>query len=310
MTTDYSTENQTFNPVSISPPLTSDAEESNPHEVIVWEMPNAYAGIHKCEVSTANDSHVHKCESPISKSTSTVDLLFQKYPRLKSRNPNRVPTSHTESIESAQKASNQESWILENNHRFPKHEIELRYFVELPIDVIRANWRRLQRKLREADIIYAAAIELTTIGNYGPLNNRVHYHFLIDSELDRKSLKDVMKAACEKAKLGAYGSGRDFDLTFPNHGIYDWDGKIKYFTKFGYPEKVHLFKPVYRVQKFYYCGGWFIEADGTPTTRQKILKRIKAEYKEKKNREVTSVISCPVLAQFDGNTASGGASDR
>ena len=258
-------------------------------------------GLHasSTEDKTTNDTHTHKSKSQAgNKGVATVPLLYQIHPREKSRNPSRVPTSHTESKESSQKASNQEAWILENNHRFPKHEIELRYFVELPIDVIRANWRRLQRKLKEADIIYAAAIELTTIGNYGLPNNRVHYHFLIDSGMSRKTLMDTMKTACQKAKLGVYGRGRDFDLTFPNHGIFDWMGKIKYFTKSGYPDNVHLFDPAYRVQKFYYSSKWFVEADGTPTTRQKILKRIKAEYKEKKKQQVASVAPCPVAGQL------------
>ena len=231
------------------------------------------------------------------------NLLSQESPQWKSRNPYVVPTSFTESIQSNQKAARQESWIHENNYRVPNHEIVLRFFIILTVDIIRKNWKRLQRNLKQAGIIYAAVIELTD-GSDGKPNGTVHYHFLIETSLDRKTLKDVMKTICLKSKLGIYGL--EFDLIFPNGGITNWGpSKINYFTKFNYPDKVRLFRVGLRLKKFYYSSDWFIEADGTPTKRTIILNRLKNEYKKKKGQVqvVLSAAACPILARYDGSVS-------
>ena len=227
------------------------------------------------------------------------NLLFQEKVRYKSRNPNLVPVSFTKSIESYMKAARQESWILENNSRIPNQEIVLRFFTVLSVATIKKNWKRLQHNLKLAGITYAASIELTK-GDDRKLNNCVHYHFLIDTNMDRETLRETMIAICLKSKLGIFG--KEFDLIFPNEGITNWGlYKIHYFTKYNHSDKVHLFKTGLRIKKFYYSSNWFIDADGTPTTKATILKRLKNEYKQKKPLE-TPPTPCPVLSQYGGNT--------
>jgi len=190
-----------------------------------------------------------------------------------------VPYSFTESIQSYMKGARQESWILENNHRTPSQEIILRFNVPLPLATIKQNWRRIQRKLRENNLIYAASIELNTGADGQPVNS-VHYHFLFDSDLSKRELKETMKNICSRCKLGEYKN--DYKLTFPNDGITHWgQRKINYFTKYGYPSKLHLFKKGLRLKKFYYCSAWFVDADGKLTKKSAILSQLKREYKKK-----------------------------
>ena len=223
------------------------------------------------------------------------NLLFQEKVRFKSRNPNLVPVSFVESIESYMKAARQESWILENNSRIPNQEIVLRFFTVLSVATIKKNWKRLQHNLKQAGITYAASIELTD-GKDGQPNNCVHYHFIIDTNLDRETLKEKMKAVCMKSKLGVYG--KEFDLIFPNEGITNWgQWKIHYFTKYNHTNKVHLFKTGLHIKKFYYSSNWFIDANGTPTKKATILNRLKEEYKQKKPLDVPPA-PCPVLSQY------------
>ena len=227
------------------------------------------------------------------------NLLYQENPGWTSRNPYRVPASFTESMQSYMKAARHESWIHENNYRVPNLEIILRFFVVLPVEVIKQNWKRLRRNLKQAEVTYAAVIELTD-GSNGKPNNTIHYHFLIDTNLDSRILKDLMTAICLKSKLGVYGL--EFDLIYPNAGITDWgSNKINYFTKFGYSNKVHLFRVGLRVKKFYYSTNWFIDMDGTPTKKSIILKRLKNSYKEKKG-QIVLPSACPILAQYNGTT--------
>ena len=146
--------------------------------------------------------------------------------------------------------------------------------------------------------MYAASIELTD-GQFGRSTNSIHYHFLIDTNLDRTILMDLMKTICMNSKLGIYG--QEYDLIYPNAGITDWGiHKIHYFTKYGYGSKIHLFKVGLRIKKFYYSSGWFIERDGTVTTKGKILKRLKDGYKLVKKNNL-SPVPCPFLALFDGS---------
>ena len=168
------------------------------------------------------------------------DILYQKEPLLMSRNQSLIPYSFTESMQSYMKAARQESWILENNYRVPKHEIVLRYHKMYSILEIRNNWKRLRLKLNKVKIIFAASIELTD-GVDGSPNNCIHYHLLIDSKLPRQELMEMMKTICEKSKIGVYG--QDFDLLFPNKGITNWgNNKIHYFTKYNYHNKGRVTK--------------------------------------------------------------------
>ena len=162
--------------------------------------------------------------------------------------------------------------------------------------------------LKRAGITFAATIELT-LGVDGKPDNTVHYHFFIYSTLEGKKLKEAMQAVCLNSGLGVYGS--DFDLIHLHNGIPDYGrNKIRYFTKYGYPHKVHLFVKGLRIKKFYYSSDWFVEPDGTTTTRAKILKRLKAEYKQKKSLKPSmQTLSTPChtgFIPFSNNLVNGG----
>lgn len=209
-----------------------------------------------------------------------MEPLYQESPRKMSRNPNLVPPSYTESIESYMRAARIECWIHENNYRFPKHEIVLHMLKKIDVVTIKLNWKKLRKRLNKAGIEFAAAIEITRGKDRKP-SNRIHYHFLIDSPMDRDELKQAIKTACIKSGIGAYQV--DFTLNCPSQADIVWGiTKIHYFTKFNKPEKVILFKKGFRIQKFYYSRNWFIEPDGTPTTKTKIRERLIKNFKQLK----------------------------
>ena len=206
--------------------------------------------------------------------------LYQECPLYDSRNPSLVPCSFTESMPSYMKAARRESWILEHCGRRPNHEIVLRYFVEWDIKMIRQHWQRIRANMKRAKITFAATVEFTD-GKNGRPSNCLHYHFLIDSTMSREELKETMKTICLSSSIGTYR--QDFDLIFPNAGIKDWGTrKIHYFTKYKLTGKVYLFKTGLRLKKFYYSSDWFLEAEGTVTTRAKILQHLKSEYQKRK----------------------------
>lgn len=208
-------------------------------------------------------------------------VLYQECPLRRSGNSKLVPYSFTDSIESYQKAARQESWILENCNRTPTVQIVLRFHVVHDVPAIRKNWNRVRAGLNRLKIPFAAVLELSS-GVDGYPDEHIHYHFLFDTTLTPETMREKMKDVCLNSKLGFYG--KDFDLL--SFDIPCWGQRmIHYFTKYGakYERqgKVRLFKKGLRLRKFLYSRDWFVEQDGTRTTKAKILERLKAEYKQK-----------------------------
>ena len=174
-----------------------------------------------------------------------------------------------------------ESWIHEKNCRYPKYELVLHYLKEMSAATIKSYWRKLRAKMNKAGIIFAAAIEITR-GKNGKPCNRVHYHILVDSSLNREELRKTMKTICTKSGIGI--EQVDFTLNFTSQFDITWGlKKIHYFTKFNHADKVILFEKGLRIQKFYYSKNWFINSDGTTTTKTKIRTRLLSDYKRSKS---------------------------
>ena len=204
--------------------------------------------------------------------------LYQANPRRHDRSERYKPKSFTESHESYQRAARKETWIHQNNHRTPNHEIVLHYLTEISVKELRERWKKIQRVLSRLGIEFLASLELTLGKNKKP-NNTVHYHFLVDHPMSRDELKDMFKCICLCLGLGE----KDFSLNFPNKGIYDFGKrKIKYFVKDGHHDKVVLFTTGLRLQKFYHSKNWFLDENGNPTTKAKIYARILNKHIEKK----------------------------
>lgn len=171
------------------------------------------------------------------------------------------------------------SWVLEYNNRMANMEIVLRYHKPIPLEEIRRRWRIIRKGLGIMKNPFIAVIELTR-GKDGRPNNCVHYHFLFDTRMDRNELKEFMKIVCLNGNFGRYKE--DFELIFPNTKITCYKTKIKYFTKFGMPERVILFRKGPGIRKFYYSKDWFVDQSGNTIKREHLLKKLKNEYKRRK----------------------------
>ena len=164
--------------------------------------------------------------------------------------------SFTNSIESYQNGASKETSILRWNKRIPMKEIVLHLLKELSAENINMYREKVFRYLKEHGIEGVASIELTR-GADRKANNCVHFHILTDDLRSEDEIRSICNRACER---DGFKRGINFRIDF--RSLYDGESYFYYFTKFGYPEKVILFKPRLLksgggLQKFYQIGRWF-----------------------------------------------------
>jgi len=95
------------------------------------------------------------------------------------------------------------------------------------------------------------SIELTRDDKGNP-NNRVHFHFVTDDPRSEDDLRVLFNMTCQRAGLVR---GQDFRILI--YPLWEGNGYFYYFTKCGHSDKVILFQPHIKIQKFYEIGNWF-----------------------------------------------------
>ena len=213
----------------------------------------------------------------------TVEILYQKYPKQKSRHPR--SKSKTESIESFLRAAAHEAGRLLVNGTEPNHIVQLNYKTELSVKEIKELWRKHSRRLRRAGIVAAVTIEITK-DEWGqrPVN-RVHYHFAAKDDRTPEELEELFEGLCGLSmKQSDFNVGvRPFDETQGG-----WKGYIAYHVKLRNKKdkKNYLFKRGLRLRKYFVINRekWWTYPDGiTPRTLTSIKNQMK-RYKIIKDR--------------------------
>ena len=176
--------------------------------------------------------------------------LDQAKPRIKSTFTCHTNWSLTDSLESYQNRAWKETVILRRNNREPTVEVVWHLLQVLSAQDIASFRTKVFRYLNEHAIESVVVIELTR-GIDGKPNNTVHFHFLIDDQRSEQALRKLFNTACLRSGLSSEDFRIDYRLL--------WDGYryFNYFTKFGYSNKVILFRKDIGLQKFYQIGKWF-----------------------------------------------------
>ena len=213
----------------------------------------------------------------------TVEILYQKYPKQKSRHPR--SKSKTESIESFLRAAAHEAGRLLVNGTEPNHIVQLNYKTELSVKEIKELWRQHSRRLRNNGIVAHATIEITKDKWGQRATNKVHYHCVLKDDRTRDELEELFEGLCRLSmKQSDFNVGvRPFDETQGG-----WKGYIVYHVKYRNKKgkKNYLFKRGFRLRKYYIINEkkWWTYPDGTtPRTLTSIKKQMK-RYKSIKER--------------------------
>jgi len=221
---------------------------------------------------------------PNSQGTTKKPLLYQ-YPGKRCNTYYTVKHRRhwTSSHETYQSAARREYQLLLANRREANHLITVNYFREYSTQEICAKWKVLKASLQQQDIIAFVTVEITTrpqtlpdgSHKYYPVN-RIHYHFLIDSVLSERQLRGIFKQACLDAGL----VGNEFRILYES--IPDrksFEHKCKYILKFdNFSDQAILFEPGTGINKICAIGRWFLNADGTRASKEKMWKTIVAGW--------------------------------
>jgi len=181
-----------------------------------------------------------------------VEQLYQDHPRNKSTFTQYTNWSLSDSFESYQNRAWKETVILRRNNRVPTKEFVLHFLKKISVHDIIKYRTRIFRILTDNKLESVVNVELTR-GKDGKANNTVHFHFLIDDQRNEKVLQKLFETACERQ-----GFVKDIDFSITCRELYDGYRYFDYFTKYGYSDKVILFKKNVTLQKFYQIGKWFM----------------------------------------------------
>jgi predicted GIY-YIG superfamily endonuclease len=207
-----------------------------------------------------------------------MEQLYQDNPRHRSTYTLYKNRSFTDSLESYQHGAHKELLILRWNKRIPRIEVVLHFLKVLSEQNIKSLRLKIFRYLKEHNINAVATIELTRDGNGKP-SNKVHIHILTDDNRRKHIIREVFTKACEQNGLV---NGQDFRIDCRE--LDDGYKYFAYFTKYGYSERVILFRKVTRkkksMQKFYEIGDWFRK------TKQQIWEEVKAWLQKKFGTDV------------------------
>jgi hypothetical protein len=194
--------------------------------------------------------------------------------------------SWTDSRETHQNAARREYHLLLTNPREANHFITLKYLREFSAQRIRTTWTILKDLLKQQGIVAFSIAEITTrphvLSNgsrrYYPIN-RIHYHLLVDSDLSERQLRDIFNHSAVDAGL----MKNEFEVQYesiPDRKTFE--RKCKYTLKFdNFSEQAILFQPGTGINKVASIGRWFINADGTRASKDKMWKSIVAGWYSK-----------------------------
>ena len=179
-----------------------------------------------------------------------MEILYQEKPFQKCTYTQHTNRSFTDCLESYQNGAHKESMILKRNGRIPKVDVVIRFLKVKSAKEIKEVLKNIHRYLRKQKVEAVANLELTKEDFRRP-NNRVHSHNLLDDERTDKERESLFTDACLSSGL------KKGEFRIASWPLYDGYSYFDYFTKYGYPQKVILFKPKTGLNKFYTVGNWF-----------------------------------------------------
>ena len=221
--------------------------------------------------------------------------LVQRHPKQSSTNnflpPGVTNRSPTDSLESFNNLASKESQILYRNHREAKYEIIIHFLKWLSIPELKIIRDNIFDCLRKAKLNAFVALEPTDDG-FGNPTDTVHFHILTDDERGIDALRELGRAACLMAGLQdkalCNAPKNEFDVECRE--LYDYAGYIGYVTKHNREDKVHLFIPGSRLQRFYFLNDWYIDADGNRRGKENIWNEIKQEAAEWEEQRIVQCL--------------------
>ena len=205
--------------------------------------------------------------------------IYQHAPRQEETYTEYPVYSWTSSKESYSKTASREAYCLFNNGRKANFTLQLNlyrmYFVQ-DIEALRKELSILFAYLRRKKKIAAYAVLEVTRDQLGMPTNKVHFHFLIDTDLSENKLKKLFHRACKSAGYtrNDYRLSKVDDISGKPDDEYRW--LCKYIVKADrLPKKVILFKKHLRLRKTRTVGDFWLDANGDPTTKKAIWEPIR-----------------------------------
>lgn len=203
--------------------------------------------------------------------------LFQKKPRLETPyNPNRPYSvcSWTSSLASRAKAARKESCCLFNNGRRAKFILQLnlfRTYLVSDIPQLRKELDRLFAYLRrKKNTVAYVVLEVTRGKQKTKPTDKVHLHFLIDTELTESALRNLFHGACAAAKYMSDDYSISSVKNIAGKPDHEYCRICRYIVKDGYSDKIVMFKSGLGLRKIRTIGRWWTDKDGTPTKKEEI----------------------------------------
>ena len=186
-------------------------------------------------------------------------------------------------METYQHAAKREYELLLANYRQANHLITVKYFRKFTNLQIIPLWSKLKTLLQQQGITAYVVIEITTRRHIFPDGGyrdypikKIHYHFLIDSELSEPQLRVIFNRACLDAGLAKDAFEVQYEV-IPDRKTFKH--KIEYVLKFGkFAKQAILFKRYTGINKIDMINAWFINADGTRVNKEKMWKELVGDW--------------------------------
>ena len=198
-----------------------------------------------------------------------MQILYQSNPFRFCTYTKEKSRSFTDSMESYQDGAQKELQLLRRNDRIPTKELRWSLFNVYSVEDLKDLRSHVFKYLHKNGVEATASIELTREMVGGMPNNTVHFHIITDSPKTKEELCRLLQNGCSQWGLVR---GKDYGIGYKE--LYDGYNYFKYFTKYGYEERVILFQKGLRVQKFYQFG-WYKK------TKKKLWDEIKEEMRRK-----------------------------
>jgi hypothetical protein len=193
--------------------------------------------------------------------------------------------SWTYSLDTYQKSACKEFFLLKDNYKAGKvyRVVCVNYQKEFFIQEIQAKFKLIKEHLRKQGVVAYTVVEITKDICHNPVN-RIHYHFLIQSQESKDRLSERFNEACLYAGLQPKTEYllRVYD---PITDVDTYERTVKYLVKYGQkyldeeyikknPKKrIILFRRKIGINKIDQIGSdkigrWFTWPDGSRATKE------------------------------------------
>jgi hypothetical protein len=159
----------------------------------------------------------------------------------------------------------------------------MKYLREFTAREIQTRWERLKASLQKQSIIAFAVAEITTRrhilldgSHWDYPINQIHYHCLVESDLSERQLRKIFNCACLDAGL-MKGEFEVHYESIPDRK--NFKHKCEYILKHGkFKDQAILFQPGTGINKICSIGRWFVNANGSRASKDKMWESIVASW--------------------------------